>query len=77
MHRLPQAVMTIMTKSQAVHIDLNIETVPVGFKPSQAQIDALAKRLIPEIKRYFADDNIQKDYQKWQEKALHSTQELC
>ena len=77
MHRLPQAVKTIMKKSQAVHIGLNIETVPVGFVPTQAQIDALAKRLMPEIKRYFADDKIQEEFQKWQEKALHSTQELC
>jgi len=68
MHRSPQAAKTIMMKAQTANIELNVETVPVGFEPTQAQIDALAKRLMPEIKRYFADEQIQRDFADWQKK---------
>ena len=46
---------------------LQIETDIAGFTPSQAQIDAFARRLTPEIKKFFADEQIQKEFAKWQE----------
>jgi len=60
--------MTIMKKSQTANMEINIETVPTGFEPTQAQIDALTKRLMPEIKRYFADEQIQREFEDWQNK---------
>jgi len=38
-----------------------------GFGPTQEQIDALARRLMPEIKRFFADEYIQQDFARCQE----------
>ena len=42
-------------------------TISAGFVPSQEQIDAVARRLMPEIKKFFADEQIQKEFAKWQE----------
>ncbi len=47
--------------------DLDIISVPSDFAPSQEQIDALALRLIPDIKRFFADEQIQKEFAAWLE----------
>jgi len=56
-----------MKKSSKNTPQLTTETVPAIFSPTQEQIDALARRLIPEIKRFFADEQIQKEYAKWQQ----------
>ena len=47
---------------------LHIETDINGFDPTQTQIDTIARRLMPEIKKYFADEQIQREFAKWQEK---------
>ena len=44
------------------------KTNPVVFIPTQEQIDTLARRLMPEIKRFFVDPQIRKDFDDWQEK---------
>ena len=44
---------------------LHTETVPVDFSPTQKQIDILARRLMPEIKKFFADEKIQKEFAEW------------
>ena len=44
------------------------ETNPVVFVPTQEQISALARRLMPEIKRFFVDPQIQKEFADWKEK---------
>ena len=36
--------------------------------PTQEQISALARRLMPEIKRFFVDPQIRKEFADWQEK---------
>ena len=46
------------------------DTVPAGFTPSQEQIDAFARRLMPEIKKFFADEQIQKEFAEWQESKM-------
>ena len=38
------------------------------FIPTQDQIDTLARRMMPEIKRFFADVQIQQEFAVWQEK---------
>ena len=57
-----------MKKSKKATPQMTPETIPVAFTPSQEQIDALARRLMPEIKRYFADDRIQHEYAVWKER---------
>lgn len=47
---------------------LRTEIIPAGFTPSNEQIDALARRLMPEIKKYFADEQVQKEFAEWQAK---------
>jgi len=56
-----------MKKKQTNQIQ-NTNDVTAGFAPSQEQIDALARRLMPEIKKFFADELIQQEFAKWQEK---------
>ena len=47
---------------------LHTETVPADFSPTQKQIDILARRLMPEIKKFFANEKIQKEFAEWKEK---------
>ena len=35
---------------------------------SEKQIEILARRLLPEIRKFFADEEIQKEFKEWQEK---------
>jgi hypothetical protein len=39
-----------------------------NYAPSDEQIGALARRLMPEIKKFFADKQIQQEFVDWQEK---------
>jgi hypothetical protein len=59
-----------MKKSQKPTQTLHTETVPDVFTPSQEQITALARRMIPEIKKFFADNLIRQEFSKWQERQL-------
>ena len=54
-----------MRKSVTTASPMATETIPAGFTPSQEQIDALTRRLMPEIKRFFDDEQIQKEFAKW------------
>jgi len=46
--------------------DIIIETVlESGVKTPGNQIELFAKRLLPEIKQFMADKNIQKKFEKW------------
>ncbi len=45
---------------------LAAQAIPANFAPSQEQIEALARRLMPEIKKLFADERIQKEFAAWQ-----------
>ena len=57
-----------MKKSNKNTPQLTTETVPAIFSPTQEQIDALARRLMPEIKKLYADVLIQREFIDWQEK---------
>ena len=37
-----------------------------SFEVSDRQIEIFARRLLPEIKKFFADDNIRHEFEKWQ-----------
>jgi len=54
-------------KRQSKINSTNNSTTYVELKLSQKQIDALAHRLMPEIKKYFADEHIQKEFDIWKE----------
>jgi hypothetical protein len=45
--------------------DLHTVIIPSDFTPSDEQINDLARRLMPEIKRFFADDEIQREFAEW------------
>ena len=50
----------------------DIKTSSEKFTPSKKQIDAISLRLMPEIKKFFADKRTQKEFNDWKEK-----QETC
>ena len=43
-------------------------TVPPEIVPTQEQLDALARRLMPEIKKFFADEQVRQEFAIWQER---------
>ena len=57
-------------KSQQTETTMNTETVPENFDPSQEIIDDFARRLLPEIKKYFAEESVQREFEKWREKQI-------
>jgi hypothetical protein len=57
-----------MSNSRKKKAVTNDDTVPTAFVPSQEQIDAFARRLMPEIKKFFADENIRQEFIEWQDK---------
>ena len=48
--------------------ELHTVIIPADFAPSDEQIYALARRFMPEIKRFFADEQIQKEFAEWKER---------
>ena len=40
----------------------------LGIEISDKQIEIFARRLLPEIKRFFADEDIRREYEVWQRK---------
>ena len=39
-----------------------------GVEISSKQIEILARRLLPEIKKFFANEDIRKEFEEWQKK---------
>jgi len=40
---------------------------------SEKQIEILARRLLPEIRKFFADEEIRKEFKEWQEKKQNDS----
>ena len=40
-------------------------TQPKDIEVSEMQIEIFARRLLPEIKRFFADENIRLEFEEW------------
>ena len=57
-----------MSNSRKKTAVTNDETAPNAFAPSQEQIEAFARRLMPEIKKFFADEKIREEFIEWQDK---------
>ena len=51
---------TLLKMKPAICNDIHIE-----FTPSKEQINMLAHRLMPEIKKYFANEQVRKEFEKW------------
>ena len=41
---------------------------PQEIEVSEKQIEIFARRLLPEIKKFFADEEIRKEFEEWKEK---------
>jgi len=54
--------------NQVTNPELQTDTVPINFVPSTEQINAIARRMIPELKQLFADKQVQKEFAEWQKK---------
>ena len=64
-----------MKKASNTAPTLETETIPSDFSPTQEQIDTLARRLMPEIKRFFADKQIQQEFADWRRKLNSDSSE--
>jgi hypothetical protein len=47
---------------------LRIESVPDNFTLTKKQIDTLARQMMPDIKAFFADEQVQREFAEWQAK---------
>ena len=44
---------------------------------SESDIKLLAHKLLPEIKKFFSDEKIQKEYKEWLKKKQKSNSKTC
>ena len=47
-----------------------IKAAAGNFMPRKEQIDAISLRLMPEIKKFFADKQTQKEFKVWKENQV-------
>lgn len=47
--------------------DMEVFTYPHDFTPIHEQTDTLARRLIPVIKRFLADEQVQREFAEWKQ----------
>ena len=56
-----------MSKPRKTTAKPHTDDISGVFVPSRELIDALARRLMPEIKMFFTDEQIQQEFVRWQE----------
>ena len=56
-----------MTNKEKLELTERNKKLGLIFAPTKEQAIMFAHLIIPEIKRYFASEQIQKDFAKWQE----------
>ena len=44
-----------------------------SIEVSEKQIEILARRLLPEIRKFFADEEVRKEFKEWQRKKQNDT----
>ena len=49
-----------------IDTELFTENIPATFVPSQEQINAIARIMMPELKMFFADEQVQQEFAEWQ-----------
>jgi len=52
--------------------ELHTEVTPANYTPTKEQIDMFARRLTPIIQQFFADEQVQQEFAKWQAKQNHN-----
>ena len=57
-----------MKKASTEKSALLAETTPKDYTPTKEQINDFARRIMPEIKKFFADESIQQEFAAWKEK---------
>jgi len=50
----------------------SVNTQTQGIEISEGQIDVFARRLLPEIKRFFADESMRQEFEEWQRKQQNN-----
>jgi len=40
---------------------------------SEKQVEILARWLLPEIRKFFSDENVRKEFEEWQKKKQNNT----
>lgn len=55
--------MTNIEKQETTERNIKLGVI---YSPSKSQINTLAKRFIPEIKKYFADEDVLQEFAEWQ-----------
>jgi len=48
--------------------ELLTEVTPSNYNPTDEQINAFARRMMPVIQQFFADEQVQQEFARWQEK---------
>jgi len=59
---------TTMTNKEKLELTERNKKLGLIFVPTKEQAKMFAHLVVPEIKRYFANEQIQNDFAKWQEK---------
>ena len=49
---------------------IKTDTLPINFAPSQEQINAIARVIMPELKLFFADEQVQQEFAEWQNRKV-------
>jgi len=57
-----------MEKSQQKDPIVHTKIIPEYFTPTQEQIYTIARRMLPEVKAFFANEENQKEFENWQKK---------
>ena len=52
--------------------DINRNKQAQTLEISEKQIEIFARRLLPEIKKFFANEDIRKEFEEWQQKQRES-----
>ena len=52
--------------------NLDIDNQVQSLNISEEQIEILARRLLPEIKKFFADDKIRNEFEEWKKKKQNT-----
>jgi len=57
-----------LIRSLCSYYDDSINNQNQGLNITEKQIEILARRLLPQIKKFFADEDIRKEFEEWRRK---------
>ena len=56
-----------MTNKEKLELTERNKKQGVIFTPTKVHLEKLARRFTPEIKKYFANEQVQKDFAEWEQ----------